>query len=1514
MKYKLIVYGNKLYKETIIPEDLKELLIGTSKEAQIRLPKKLFLDDFYVKIQKQVEKYLILSPKGSYLLNDAGNKEYIHEFVPGDRVSICSEDNDLVQLRIAFSMDFGVIQNDYGLHIQLDHTSVITIGDTNCDIRINNSELENQKCVLRKIENGYQVDATGLKYGAEINCVNHKTNRAVLQNHQFLSLFGISFYLSNNELYTISNGTVTTVLTSYIVREQNNQFHYPEFIKNVRLQYKQPEESLDILPPTAEPTKQSIMMLFRMMPMMIMMIMMIFMRSAMYGGGSGRNSLFIVMYGMMYGVTMITTVVTFIVGRKHYKEQSKKRIEVYNKYIADKDIEIREEREKERTISEKMNLLPAQMIEQINGFDARLFEKSDEHPDYLDVPIGRGRINAFNQVNYRKKDTFDATDPLMQYPEDLHDKYATIDNMPIVLHLNEKNAVGLVGVREKLLIMARNIMITMAGQHFYNNVKFYLLMHSEDVGDFAWARWLQNFGDNGRRNIMYDQDSRKVVLDAMYNELAARDSREREGVSNAHYVVFAYRSKELLEHPITNYVKKANSLGFTFIFFDEYKELLHEACDDVIYLDSTENKGFIQKASDAVNMQGFEYEEVTDTQIQDAAIKLAPVHVNEISLESTLTKNITYYQLYNILTAYDLKIGERWSNSKIFESMSVPIGVDSAGNKVCLDIHERGHGPHGLVAGTTGAGKSELLQTYVLSMCTQFHPYEVGFIIIDFKGGGMANQFKKLPHLNGTITNIDGKQVNRSLMSIKAELMKRQRLFAEAGVNAIDNYIDLYKKGQVSVPLPHLILIVDEFAELKSDQPEFMKELISAARIGRSLGVHLILATQKPSGVVNDQIWSNSRFKLCLKVQDKSDSNEVLKSPLAAEIREPGRCYLEVGNHELFQLLQSAYSGAPAGVGAVDKTTKFDISLINMVGARQVLYHQEPAKEEATLTQLEAVVDYIADYCEEKNIEKLPPICLPPLEEVIPYQCSEVANKETDIVVPIGIYDDPENQVQDEVFLNITKENTFIVGSSLTGKTNLVQSIIRGITDRYGVDEVSLYILDFATMILRNLTTLAYVGGVVTIKDDTMLKQFFDMMMGIISDRQKQFADLGLSSFSAYREAGYKEIKQIVIILENYSAFKNAFEDYDDTFQEIARDGTAVGVSVIITNPTATGVGFKFLTNIARRIAFYSNDSSQYGALFDRCRTEPDDVPGRAITTLDGQIREFQAYLSFDAKREIERIEMIREFVEKVNERCGDAHARRIPTIPAEVTEKYLEEQYGSQTDHIKNYTIPLGISYNSIEPIYMNLARNPLHAIMGSNELGRAEYIRYVLECLERNKDVSPSKVYVVDDVSRELAFVNNLDITSRYTVAAGDAIPIIHEVCEEVGKRYDEMANDPNVLDNKPLLVIIINSTMAIDMIAANAQAVKMYDIITSKLRGYKACIMHTNIENTAITYKSNDVLKHIAEMASQLLFMDANMVKVVDLPLAFVRANSKKLEKSDAFYIENGAICKVKTVMPK
>ena len=321
----------------------------------------------------------------------------------------------------------------------------------------------------------------------------------------------------------------------------------------------------------------------------------------------------------------------------------------------------------------------------------------------------------------------------------------------------------------------------------------------------------------------------------------------------------------------------------------ENQEMLPMGCIKIIVLNADNKSGTRILSSNGEDSINFTYEEVSDEVASEIALKLSPVYIDEVSLESELTKNISLFELLNIVSVDDLNLKKRWEESEVYKSMAAPLGVKTKGEVVYLDLNEKHHGPHGLVAGTTGSGKSEILQSYILSMATFFHPYEVGFVIIDFKGGGMVNQFKDLPHLIGAITNIDGREITRSLLSIKAELRKRQELFAKAEVNHVDAYIKKYKAGEVDIPLPHLIIIADEFAELKAEHPDFMKELISAARIGRSLGVHLILATQKPSGVVDDQIWSNSKFKLCLKVQNKDDSNEVIKTPLAAEIKEPGR-------------------------------------------------------------------------------------------------------------------------------------------------------------------------------------------------------------------------------------------------------------------------------------------------------------------------------------------------------------------------------------------------------------------------------------------------------------------------------------------------------------------------------------------------------------------------------------------------------------------------------------------------
>lgn len=227
---------------------------------------------------------------------------------------------------------------------------------------------------------------------------------------------------------------------------------------------------------------------------------------------------------------------------------------------------------------------------------------------------------------------------------------------------------------------------------------------------------------------------------------------------------------------------------------------------------------------------------------------------------------------------------------------------------------------------------------------------------------------------------------------------------------------------------------------------------------------------------------------------------------MAAEIKEPGRAYLQVGNNEIFELLQSAYSGAAAVSEGEEEDKEFSIYELDFSGKRSLVY-QNKKKKQKSKTQLEAVVDYIKDFCEHTGIERLPSICMPPLPETIAYEQSEKKSG-SEIWVNIGIVDEPERQLQKKLELNLSTQNYMIIGSAQSGKTNLLQTIIRGVAENYTPQEVNLYIIDFGSMILRNYANLNHCGGVVCSDDDEKLKNLFKLLNKEINLRKEKLAEM----------------------------------------------------------------------------------------------------------------------------------------------------------------------------------------------------------------------------------------------------------------------------------------------------------------------------------------------------------------------------------------------------------------------
>lgn len=966
-------------------------------------------------------------------------------------------------------------------------------------------------------------------------------------------------------------------------------------------------------------------------------------------------------------------------------------------------------------------------------------------------------------------------------------------------------------------------------------------------------------------------------------------------------IVFFYDEFGFKNHPISRFIESAKDLHVTFVVFGKEEADVPVGCG---YLVKQNGKsGLLITAENRNKETQFEYTSLSDEEMHRIVELMAPVYTEEVSLEGTLTKNISMFEMLNILAVDDLNLEERWNNSQVYKSMAAPIGVSKSG-MVYLDLHDKYHGPHGLVAGTTGSGKSEVLQTYILSMATLFHPYEVGFVIIDFKGGGMVNQFKDLPHLMGAITNIDGKEIDRSLKSIKAELQKRQRLFAEAEVNHIDKYIKKFKKGEVSVPIPHLILIVDEFAELKADQPEFMKELISAARIGRSLGVHLILATQKPSGQVNEQIWSNSKFKLCLKVQSQEDSNEVLKSPLAAEIKEPGRAYLQVGNNEIFELFQSAYSGAPE---RTDDTTikEFKIYGITSSGKKVLVYNQKRKKSEGSnVTQLDALVEYIDTFSKSEGILRLPNICLPPLKKIIQLPNKYVIKGNS---IPIGIYDDPDTQYQGEAYFDFDTNNTLIIGASQTGKTNLLQLIIREISTHKKAKDANFYIIDFGSMILKNFEKLNHVGGVVLSSEEEKLKNLFKLLLQELETRKGKLMSVGVSSISSYQEAGYHDIPQLYVILENFAVFKELYaEKYEEDFLVVAREGITYGMSFIVTASTTNGFGYKYMSNFANHIAFTCNDNSEYSNMFDRCRIELSNNPGRALVCFNKQIYETQTFLSFNGEKEIDRINAIKSFVTEQNQKNEGTRAKRIPEVPDNFNQSYIYENYTVTVQK----QIAVALNYQQVEPVIFDIFSMPQISLIGKLNTNVIGFEKALLNEIKISYFDRPTNVYIIDSLSRDLARFADEPYVEQYSIDYSKLGTIFEDIKDELEDRYSDVLEDGvEILNSKPLLFVLINNTSAIEYISSSKELMSIYTSIISKYKSMKVLIVFGGINDEAIGYSSGDLLKKLKENKNAMIFTNLSEHKVFDIPAAFIRANKKPIDATQGYYMHETEIVKVR-----
>lgn len=884
------------------------------------------------------EKWFLKENKMVKIFDTEGNVLKNHILTPSSFLYLKIENSDERVILFAENIDY---TRQTLTRIVAKEPAVFTIGrDPNNNFCFNNRFVSNEHARLMFDGEAWSICDLASKNGTYVNGYRIETKK--LKPGDFIYIMGLKMVVGSNyialnnpdEKLKIKSDSIGIGRTQVARNSDENIPEQPEkqfFSRSPRFRKEIEHAEVKIDPPPPLEKEETVPLALMIGPSITMgMTSVSTGLISLINGINGGNMASVIPTLLMSVSMLLGTVLWPLLTKRHEKKQrianENRRQEKYLEYLS-------EIGEKFKRLSrEQSDILNENLTSQGECADRVMMEKSNlwervlGQADFLKLRLGIGTIEMDAEVKYpEKKFTMD-DDILQNAMLTLAEEPKVLHNVPISLSLTENAAVGFYGEKAATYNFMKSVILQLVALHSYDELKIMILLDKSDEDEWAFTKYIPHFWSDDKRIRFFASDDDEVKEISAFMEkniLVRQDKYNRSYADFAPYYVLISASGKLSRkcETLSKLLSSKGNIGFSALFIGEKFNDFPKETKTVIHVNGRNTKLYDKDNTTGAQIV-FDAEHADESIFGRVSEKLANIELDVNGQQYTMPSMITFLEMFNVGKVEYLNSLTRWRENNPTKTLQTPVGVNSEGELFNLDLHEKYHGPHGLVAGMTGSGKSEFIITYILSMAVNYHPDEVSFILIDYKGGGLAGAFEnadrciKLPHLAGTITNLDGASIKRSLISIQSELRRRQSIFNDAlritneGTMDIYKYQQLYRDKVVTEPLPHLFIISDEFAELKTQQPDFMDQLISAARIGRSLGIHLILATQKPSGVVDDQIWSNSKFRVCLKVQERADSQDMIKCPDAAELTQTGRFYLQVGYNELFALGQSAWCGA----------------------------------------------------------------------------------------------------------------------------------------------------------------------------------------------------------------------------------------------------------------------------------------------------------------------------------------------------------------------------------------------------------------------------------------------------------------------------------------------------------------------------------------------------------------------------------------------------------------------------
>ncbi|OEV03423.1 type VII secretion protein EccCa [Streptomyces oceani] len=1157
-----------------------------------------------------------------------------------------------------------------------------------------------------------------------------------------------------------------------------------------------------------------------------------------------RNSQFAAIGAIVLVVAVVGGLFMLFSQRGKAQRTRRAQRESYLEYLEELREELSAENRERRAAARVLAPPPEALYDLVND-PARLWERRRTDRDFLDVRIGTGhRPVRHLTMPERGGSVLTPADPFMlNEAAGLQDRFAAVPEAPLTVPLDRVGNVSVLGPRESVLAVARTLAIQAAVSHAPDDLAFALTAPESRIPDWEWAKWLPHIQDSreldgpvSARRIVPDRAQLNTALGGELRERAAYAAEVRRGLANRDALRLAKRLLVLsdgygaaAEEPARpDEAVSLTDMGVTVL------HMLSRQIDEPdqvslrITVDEDGRDVTIEdlRGTEPAVMRGT-LDEVTMSGAAGLARALAPLRLSAESAAAgvPLSGPVDFTELMGVDDPSALDTRKLWAPRGQQSFLRVPVGLGDSREPVLLDLKESaelGMGPHGLCVGATGSGKSELLRTLVLALVTTHPPEDLAMVLVDYKGGATFAPFAPLPHVAGIVTNLENRAglVERVHASLAGEVQRRQQVLKDAGdIADISSYAAARVERPELEPLPHLFVVIDEFGELLTAKPDFIDLFLSIGRIGRSIGVHLLLSSQRIEGGRLKGLDTYLSYRLGLRTFSPEESRTVLDTPDAYHLPPiPGFGYLKVDTSAYDRFKASYVSGPYRGpvrpeVDGEDGPSVHPYPAYNTLApdAEAGAGDFEPAPASRTVgpTLLSTMVGQLADAA--------PPVTqiwLPPLPELLtldavagPIEVTAdgmrlAARPAGPMRVPLGLLDDPARQWQGQWLLDLTVAggHVTVIGGPQSGKTTLLRTMVLSLALMHTPRDVGVYGLDLVGGGLQMLGRLPHVGGVAGRTDRERLSRTVEEVRAMLAEREELFRTEGIDSVEELRRlraAGRLTPDQerrvgstdVVLVIDGYGALREEFEELDEAVTDVLKRGGGYGVHVVAAMLRWNDVRIAAQSAFGTRVELRLNDPSDSSVSRRLAETIRADEPGRTLT--DGKLFAQTALPRIDGLASAEEPGAAAEqAVDAIRSQWSGPAAPPVRVLPARLSPRRLPTVRSERT------RLPIGLDQSALEPVLLDLFQHDQHlVVLGDSECGKTNLLRLIARGLMARHSAD-DLVFAVLDPRRGLHSLVPEEYRGGYAHNAQLALRLSAGIATELDKRMPDETVPPEVL----------------------------------------------------------------------------------------------------------------------